>query len=88
MFMTASRIKIEGKPLLKLKIHEYDKNDIPFFDSLGIDQFEGVSPNCRYVLIHNQEDFLSIRSAILERYNVIEENGPRVFLEVKSTSWV
>ena len=83
MFMTAIRIKIEGKPLLKLKIHECDKNYIPFFDSLGVDQLEDVSPNCRYAHIHNQEDFLSIRSAILERFKVIEEKGPRVFLEVK-----
>ena len=38
MFMTANRIKLEGKPLLKLNIHEYNEEDIPFLDSLGIDQ--------------------------------------------------
>ena len=83
MFMTANRIKIEGKPLLKLNIHEYHKNDIPFLDSLGIDQLEGDSPNWRYILIHNQEDFLSTRSAILERYRILEEKGPKVFLQAK-----
>ena len=83
MFMTANRIKIEGKPLLKLNIHDYGKDDIAFLDSLGIDQLEGDSPNCRYICIHNQEDFLSTRSAILERYKVLEEKGPKVFLKVK-----
>ncbi len=83
MFMTASRIKIEGKPLLKLNIHEYGKDDIPFLDSLGIDQLEGDSPSLRYIYIQSQEDFLSTRSAILERYKVLEEKGPKVFLEAK-----
>ena len=83
MFMTANRIKIEGKPVLKLNIHEYHKDDIPFLDSLGIDQLEDDSQNWRYIHIHSQEDFLSTRSAILERYNVLEEKGPKVFLEVK-----
>ena len=27
MFMTASRIKIQGKPVLKLNIHEHDEKD-------------------------------------------------------------
>ena len=79
MLMTANKIKIESNPLLKLNIHEYDKDDIPFLDSLGIDQFEGDSPNWRCLHIHNQEDFLSSRSAILERYKVLEEKGPTVF---------
>ena len=83
MFMTANRIKINGKPLLKLNIHEYDKDDIPFLDSLGIDQSEGDSSNCRYIHIHNQEEFLNTRFAILERYTVLEEKGPKVFLEAK-----
>ncbi len=83
MFMTANRIKIDGKPLLKLNIHEYDTNDIPFLDSLGIDQLESDSPNWRYIHIHSQEDFLSTRSAILERYKVLKEKGPKIFLEVK-----
>lgn len=83
MFMTADRIKIEGKPLLKLCIHEYDKDDIVFLDSLGIDQFEGDSPTWRYTYIHSREDFLRTRSAILERYKVLEEKGPKVFLEAK-----
>ena len=83
MFMTANRVKIEGRPLLKLNIHEYEKDDIPFLDSLGIDQIEGDSSNLRYIYIHNQEDFLSTRSAILERYRVLEEKGVKVFLEAK-----
>lgn len=83
MFMTAIRIKIEGKPVLRLNIHEYDKDDIPFLNSLGIDQLEGDTPNCRYIHIHNQEDFLITRSAILEKYKVLEEKGPKVFLEAK-----
>ena len=83
MFMTANRIKLEGKPLLKLNIHEYDDGDIPFLDSLGIDQFEGDPADCRYILIHSQEDFLRTRSAILQRYTVLEEKGPKVFLEAK-----
>ena len=83
MFMTASRIKIEGKPVLKLNIHEYGNDDIPFLDSLGIDQLEGDAPNWRYINIHSQEDFLTTRSAILEKYKVLEEKGPKVFLEVK-----
>lgn len=81
--MTANRIKIEGKPLLKLNIHEFDQDDIPFLDSLGIDKREGDSPTWRYIYIHSQEDFLSTRSAILERYKVLEEKGPKVFLEAK-----
>ena len=83
MFMTANRIKIEGKPLLKLNIHDFDKDDIPFLDSLGIDQLEADSTNWRYIYIHSQEDFLRTRSAILERYRVLEEKGPRIFLEAK-----
>ena len=83
MFMTANRIKREGKPLLKLNIHEYDEGDIPFLDSLGIDQREDDSATCRYILIHSQEDFFRTRSAILQRYTVLEEKGPKVFLEAK-----
>ncbi|CAG35124.1 hypothetical protein [Desulfotalea psychrophila] len=83
MFMTATRIKREGKPLLKLNIHEYNKDDIPFLDSLGIDQLEGDSTEWRYIHIHSQKDFLSTRSAILERYRILKETGPRVFLEAK-----
>ena len=83
MFMTANRIKIEEKPVLKLNIHDYTEDDIPFLDSLGIDQLEENSPNWRYIYIHSQKDFLSTRSAILERYNVLEEKGAQVFLEAK-----
>lgn len=83
MFMTANRIKIDGKPLLKLNIQEYDQDDILFLDGLGIDQREKDSPHCRYIHIHNQADFLSIRAAILERYKVLEERGPKVFLKAK-----
>lgn len=83
MFMTADRIKIEGKPLLKLCIHECAEDDIVFLAGLGIDQLEGDSPTLRYTYIHSREDFLSTRSAILERYKVLEEKGPKVFLETK-----
>ncbi len=82
MYMTANRIKIEGKPVLKLNIHKYGEDDIPFLDSLGIDNQEDESGNMRYLLIHKQEDFLSIRATILERYDA-EEKGPKVFLEAK-----
>lgn len=83
MFMTASRSKIDGKPLLKLNIHEFSTTDIPFLDSLGIDGVDEALQNCRYISIDNQEDFLSTRSALLERYTVLEEKGPKVFLEAK-----
>ncbi|MFT5701090.1 MAG: hypothetical protein ACI8ZB_003979 [Desulforhopalus sp.] len=83
MFMTANRLKIEGKVVLKLNIHEYTEEDIPFLDSLGIDQHQEDSPNWRYVYIHSQKDFLSTRSTLLEKYTVLEEKGPKVFLEAK-----
>ncbi len=83
MFMTANRIKIEDKPVLKLNIHEYDEVDIPFLDSLGIDQLELDSANSRYIYIHSQEEFLSTRSAILARFKVVEEKGPRVYLAAR-----
>lgn len=83
MFMTANRIKIDGKPVLKLNIHDFDEDDIPFLDSLEIDQLEGDSLNRRYILIHSQENFLKTRSAILERYSVLKENGQKVMLEKK-----
>ena len=80
--MTARRLKIDGKPLLKLNIHDFGEDDVPFLDSLGIDNLENDSENGRYILIHNQEDFLTIRAMILEKYKAIEK-GPRVFLERK-----
>ena len=83
MFMTAVRIKVEGKPQLKLNIHEYVEDDIPFLDSLGIDQCEDDSPSVRYIDIYSQEDFLATRSAILEKYKVLKETGPKVFLGAK-----
>ncbi|TKB07498.1 hypothetical protein [Desulforhopalus sp. IMCC35007] len=83
MFMTASRLMIDGKPVLKLNIHEYKEDDIAFLDSLGIDQCEGSSPEYRYTYIHSQEDFLRTRTKILERYKVLEEKGPKVLLEIK-----
>lgn len=83
MFMTAHRIKIEGRPVLKLIINEFETTDIQFLNSLGIDQVEDDKPNVRYILIHSQEDFLNTRASILDRYNVVEEKGPRVFLQAK-----
>jgi len=83
MFMTANRIKIEGKPILKLNMHEYGDADIVFLDSLGIDKVEDGQANWRYTYIYSREDFLSTRSAILERYEVLEEKGIKVFLAAK-----
>lgn len=83
MFMTATRIKIHGKPVLKLNIHDFDEDDISFLDSLGINQIEGDSSNWRYIHIHSQENFLKTRSAILERYIVTEEKGTKVILKKK-----
>ena len=83
MFMTANRIKIEGKPVLKLNMHEFGDADIAFLDSLGIDKVEDDHPNWRYTYIYSREDFLSTRSTILERYEVLEEKGIKVFLAAK-----
>lgn len=82
MFMTASRMKIDGNPALKLNLHEFGEEDIAFLDSLGIDIPDEELTNVRYKLVHSQEDFLSLRATILEKYNA-EEKGPRVFLEPK-----
>ena len=82
MFMTANRIKIQGKPVLKLNIHECDENAIPFLDNLGISKIDNDLAYCRYIHIHRKEDFLSIRSAIFEKYDVVEK-GPKAYLEPK-----
>ena len=82
MFMTASRVKMEGKPVLKLNIHDFGEDDIAFLDSLGIDKTEDDLDNWRYTYIYSREDFLSTRSAIFERYEC-EEKGIKVFLEKK-----
>ena len=83
MFMTASRITIDEKPALKLNIHDYTGDDIPFLDSLGINRHEEETPGVRYTHIHSQDDFLRTRAAILEQYDVLEEKGPKVYLAVK-----
>lgn len=83
MYMTASRRKIDGKPYLKLNIHDFSQEDVPFLDSLEINQEDEDFPDCRYINIYSQEDFLSIRATILERYKVVKETGPHVFLEKK-----
>ena len=82
MYMTANRLKIDGKPVLKLNIHDFSENDVPFLDSLGIDKLENDTGRWRYTLIYSQKDFLNIRSVILEEYEATEK-GPRVFLERK-----
>lgn len=82
MYMTANRLKIDGKPVLKLNIHDFSAKDIPFLDGLGIDKLENDQEKWRYILINNQEDFLNMRAIILEKYNAVEK-GPRVFLEPK-----
>lgn len=79
MYMTASRIIIQGKPVLKLSIHEYAESDIAFLDYLGINETDSHHAACRYIHIHSKEDFLGIRSALFERYDVIEE-GPKAHL--------
>ncbi len=83
LYMTASRIKIEDKPALKLNIHQYTPADATFFDSLGIIEKKDEEQPVRTITIHSQEDFLAIRGKILEVYNVLAEKGPRVFLEAK-----
>lgn len=83
MYMTASRIIIDNKPVLKLMIHEFAETDIAFLDSLGIDQVEGEASGYRFILIHSQDNFRTTRGAILEEYRVVEEKGPRVLLEKK-----
>ena len=82
MYMMAKRLKDNGKPMLKLYIHEVGEEDKEFLDSLGIDKFEEDTPTTRYTIIHSQDEFLATRAAILERYDA-EEKGPRVFLEKK-----
>jgi len=81
--MTASRNKIDGKPILKLNIHDFNSDDIPFLESLGINQLDEKVPNMRYILIHSQADFHTKRDALFTRYTVLEEKGPKVFLELK-----
>lgn len=80
--MTARRLKIEGRPVLKLSIHDFSDDDVPFLDGLGIDTVEDDEKTWRYILIHGQEDFLGIRAKILDRYEAVEK-GPKVFLERK-----
>ena len=82
MFMTANRIKIQGEVVLKLNIHECDENAIPFLDNLGINKIDNKFTNCRYIHIHRKEDFLSIRAAIFEKYEVVEK-GPKAYLTSK-----
>ncbi len=82
MFMTAGRIKLEGKPVLKLNIHEYSESDLSFLDELGIDLIDEDFASCRYKLIQSQEEFIGIRTAIFKRYEVTEK-GPRAFLTLK-----
>lgn len=83
MFMTATRKKIEGKPVLKLNLHNFPDEDIPFLESLGIDQIEGDAQEQRFTFIHSQEDFLETRGALLEKYTILKEVGPKVFLAPK-----
>ena len=84
MYMTANRIKIEGQPVLKLNIHDFSEDDVPFLDNLGIDTLENKEQNnWRYKLIYNQEDFLNLRTVILERYEV-EEKGHRAYMTLKA----
>ncbi len=84
MYMTAERLIRDGKPLLKLNIHEYHETDIPFLDSLGIRESDDTSESCRYLHIHSQDFFREIRAQIIEKYDVLEEKGPRVYLRAKT----
>lgn len=81
--MTARRLKIDGQPVLKLNIHDFGEEDVAFLDSLGIDRVDDDAPDCRFIEIFSQEDFLATRAAILTRYTVLAEKGPKVFLERK-----
>ena len=82
MFMTAGRLKIDGKPLLKLNIHEFGKEDVAVLKALGIAQSDEDSPHILYKKIYSQDEFLSTRASLLTKYKVLEEKGPRVFLTV------
>lgn len=83
--MSASRIKIDGKPVLKLNIHQYETADIPFLSKLGINNSEPGRTEWLYAHIHSQQEFLATREAILQRFEVVEERGPKVFLHKKKT---
>ncbi len=84
MYMTASRKKIDGRPMLKLNIHDFEEDDIPFLESIGVDQIEEGKENIRFTFIYSQEAFLDTRATILEKYDA-EEIGPRVYLTLKKT---
>lgn len=86
MYMTATKVEGEGRVSLKLNIHEYGEEDIDFLGSLGIDQEEyskDKSETRLYKLIASQDEFLATRKALLERYTVLEEKGPRVYIGEK-----
>ncbi len=81
MYMTASRLIIKNKPVLKLRIHDYQKEDLSLLDTLNITETEEKPVPCRFIHIHKKQDFLDIRATLLEHYPVFEEKGPRVFLQ-------
>ncbi|PIE64131.1 MAG: hypothetical protein CSA26_09715 [Desulfobacterales bacterium] len=83
MFMTAGRIKINGKPALKLYMHEFDRKDEDFLDKLGIDQQDEEMEDARYILVHSQDDFLALRETIFQSYDLVSEKGPIVTLKRK-----
>ncbi len=83
MFMTAGRIKIDGKPALKLYMHEFDKKDEDFLDKLGINQLDEKMEGSRYILVHSQNDFLALRETIFRSYDLVAEKGPIVTLKRK-----
>ncbi len=81
--MTASRIIVDQKPVLRLNIHQFTEQDLPILDALGINQSDPEKEAVRYTCIHSQKDFLSTRTALLEHYEILEEKGPIVFLKAK-----
>lgn len=83
MFMTANRLKVDGKIVLKLNLHEFAEEEIPFLNSLGINKIDDTAPNWRYILIHSQEEFLAKREELFSKYRVVEEKGPKVTLALK-----
>ncbi len=83
--MTATRLKEDGKIVLKLNIHEFTEEDIPFLDSLSINQQDDEARDVRFIYIHSQNDFLQLRATILEQYEVLEEKANKVFLQKKQT---
>ncbi len=82
--MTARRIKVDGKPILKLYMHEFDTDDEIFLDRLNITQQDEEMEGARYILVHSRDDFLALRETIFQTYDLVEEKGPIVIIKRKT----